>query len=102
MTENNQIKNFCAAPSGVEKALLHHLEMGSSDLLNRVRNFNSIILHNYQVSVEKQLCCALEGCNKEFNIALIPGQILYPKYCAHHRTPHRRQHFIKGLEKSQA
>lgn len=96
MSQNQKIICPPASPSGVEKALLQHLEWGGSSLLDRVRISNNILLHNYQVSVNKQLHCPLEGCQNSFEIALIPGQIIYPKFCPEHRTPHRRQQFVRN------
>lgn len=79
----------------VEKAVLKHLTEGNSPLLERIRRHNQIILHNYQIAVNKEMVCALEGCGRFFFIKLIPSQILYPKFCEKHRTEHRRQQFRK-------
>lgn len=77
-------------PGGVERALYDDLLKGGSGLLKKVKRENQIILHNYEVAIKKRASCALKHCDKTFFISLIPGQIIYPKYCSEHRTPHRR------------
>ena len=79
----------------IEKPVVEQLMAGGSPLLDRIRRNNRLILHNYSVPVEKNYTCQLDGCGQKINIRLIPNQIVYPKYCQHHRTEHRRKHCRK-------
>lgn len=78
----------------VERALLNQLRDGhtaeTSPLIARVSRNNRIVLHNFRAPVLKDLVCPLEGCERVFPVTLIPNQTLYPRYCAEHRTEHRR------------
>jgi hypothetical protein len=73
-----------------ERAIRAHLEQGDTRLLERVRRENRIYLHNYAASVDAEFECDLAGCGSRFAVRLVPGQIIYPRYCPAHRTPHRR------------
>ncbi|HLU70502.1 MAG TPA: hypothetical protein VKZ88_07000 [Fibrobacteria bacterium] len=78
----------------VERALLTQLQAGhtaeTSPLLARVLRNNRIVLHNYKAATIRDCRCDLEGCDRGFAIVLLPNQTLYPRYCAAHRTEHRR------------
>lgn len=82
------------AVGNVERALLTHLQAGhtaeTSPLLARVLRNNRIVLHNFRAAAMKDYRCDLEGCNAGFSVILIPNQTIYPRYCAAHRTEHRR------------
>ena len=58
--------------------------------LDRVEAGNRIVLHNFTGPVRQKLTCSLPSCGAEFEVVLVPGQIVYPKWCPCHRTPHRR------------
>jgi len=78
----------------VERALLAQLQAGhtaeTSPLLARVLRNNRIVLHNFRAPALKDCRCDLEGCDTGFAVILIPNQTIYPRYCAAHRTEHRR------------
>ncbi len=78
----------------VERVLLAQLRAGhteeTSPLLRRVLRNNRIILHNFRAAVIRDCACPLEGCGKLFPVMLLPNQVVYPRYCAAHRTEHRR------------
>jgi len=75
-----------------ERALRKALGDGVSDgLVARVLEENRIIAHNYLVEVERSVPCAHPGCTEPFAVKLVPGQIVYPKWCAFHRPAHRRK-----------
>lgn len=78
----------------VERALINQLRDGhtaeTSPLIARVLRNNRIVLHNFRAPVIKDLACPLDGCERSFPVTLIPNQALYPRYCAEHRTEHRR------------
>lgn len=82
------------AVGNVERALLAQLRAGhtaeSSPLLARVLRNNRILLHNYRAPSIRDCRCDLDGCANVFAVVLIPNQTLYPRYCAEHRTEHRR------------
>lgn len=82
------------AAGNVERALIAQLRAGhtaeSSPLLARVLRNNRILLHNYRAPAIKDCRCDLEGCDGGFAVVLLPNQVLYPRYCAEHRTEHRR------------
>jgi hypothetical protein len=81
--------------ANIERALLAQLHAGAtgetSPLLRRVLRNNRILLHNYQAATIKDCRCDLEGCVGAFSVVLIPNQVLYPRYCADHRTEYRRE-----------
>lgn len=75
-----------------ERALRKALEDGASKgLVARVLEENQIIPHNFQVEVERAVACAHPGCSEPFVVTLVPGQIVYPKWCDFHRPAHRRK-----------
>jgi len=80
--------------SNVEAAVIRQLKEGDSPLIKRVKKNNSVVFHNFKKAVEKNFKCKLPCCGKSFPVTIIPGQILYPKYCEEHRTGHRRRHFL--------
>ncbi len=82
----------------IEKALLAQLENLDSPLIRRVTNFNQLLLHNYQVATIKNCRCFLAGCEQTFDLTLVPNQIIYPKYCADHRSPYRREYHVQRQE----
>ncbi|HSQ41182.1 MAG TPA: hypothetical protein VLM37_02750 [Fibrobacteraceae bacterium] len=83
----------------MERPLIYALLQGQEDapcVRNLTRN-NRLIPHNFQHVVSRRERCALENCGRIFEIELIPGQVLYPKYCERHRSEfqrelHRRRH----------
>lgn len=79
----------------VEKAILAEMAKPGSPLIERVTRHNQILLHNFRKSVDKTCDCQLLGCRQEFVITLVPNQVLYPKFCAEHRSEFRRQNFLK-------
>ena len=81
----------------VEKAILAEMAKPRSNLIERVTRHNQIFLHNYRQAVDRACGCQLLGCRQEFTITLIPGQVLYPKYCDEHRSEYRRGHFLRQL-----
>ena len=56
-------------------------------------NTNMIIKYNGFDLKEESRKCSLDGCKKEYNITLIPGQSIYPKYCEQHRSNFKRSMF---------
>lgn len=81
----------------VEKAILAEMKKPNSGLIDRVTKLNQIILHNFRSAVEKSCECQLMGCTQTFPVTLIPNQVLYPKYCAGHRSEFRRENFLRGI-----
>ncbi|MCB9496566.1 MAG: hypothetical protein H6686_06740 [Fibrobacteria bacterium] len=63
----------------------------SAALQVRVEKDNRLIAHNFLVPVDRTLTCDHEGCCESFTIQLVPGQIVYPRWCPFHRPPHRRK-----------
>lgn len=75
-----------------ERALRKALgQGGSSRLVERVLEDNQIIPHNFLIEVERPASCAHPGCTEPFVLKLVPGQIVYPKWCDFHRPAHRRK-----------
>lgn len=76
-----------------ERALRECMATEASDrrLVDRIRANNRLILHNFACSRTQELVCDLEGCGATFEVVLVPGQIVYPRWCERHRTEHRRR-----------
>ncbi len=75
-----------------ERALRLALEQGlEQGLVARVSQDNRIVPHNFLVEVDKLLECGHPGCSEPVAVRLVPGQVVYPKWCAFHRPPHRRK-----------
>ncbi len=87
--------------ANVERALIAQLDQPRSALVRRVAENNRIWLHNYKAPMAKSLACALTGCAARFDITLVPGQVVYPKFCPEHRSLHRREHHLQRLLGSQ-
>ncbi len=85
----------------VEKALVAQLALPESQLLNRVRKHNQIMLHNFRSAVKKSCGCTLMGCLRKFEIVLIPNQVIYPKFCEDHRSEFRREIFLRAFLNSE-
>ena len=81
----------------VEKAILAEMGKPHSGLIDRVTEHNQIILHNFKEAVERSAVCKLLGCCQDFSLTLVPGQVLYPKYCEDHRSDFRRQNFMRQI-----
>ena len=76
----------------IESAVRQALSDGEeNELLRRIRRHNAIIPHNYAVAQARLQRCALMGCNEQFSIELLPGQLIYPKYCERHRSEFQRE-----------
>lgn len=75
-----------------ERALRLALQTGQEGgLVGRVSEDNRIVPHNYLVEVDKILDCGHPGCSEPVPVRLVPGQVVYPKWCAFHRPAHRRK-----------
>jgi hypothetical protein len=76
----------------IESAVRQALSAGEeNDLLRRIRHHNAIIPHNYAVAQTRVQRCGLPGCDERFPIELLPGQLIYPKYCERHRSEFQRE-----------
>jgi len=75
-----------------ERALRETLSGRCPDrgLVGRVEAGNRLVLHNYTGPVDQELSCDHPGCGVVFKVHLVPGQIVYPRWCPGHRTEHRR------------
>jgi len=75
-----------------ERALREAISGANPDrrLLERVEARNRIVLHNYTGPVDQNWTCDHPECGAVFLVRLVPGQIVYPRWCPEHRTPHRR------------
>lgn len=51
---------------------------------------NKVIKHNFRYNAMRLEQCSLEGCGANYEITLVPRQILYPKYCEKHRSEYQR------------
>jgi len=60
------------------------------------RNPNQIIHHEFTDSTKMKIRCALDGCENEFTIKVIPKVYVYPKYCKEHRNAFKRERFINA------
>lgn len=80
-----------------EKALLIavHAGLETHPLLRRILECNRVIKHNFRYNHLTSVMCALDGCGKHFPITLVPRQILYPKYCEHHRSEYQRKRHLR-------
>ena len=75
-----------------ERALRRILSGESSDqrLKARIEAQNRLIPHQLAAGEDRDLICDHPGCQAIFTVRLVPGQIVYPRWCPEHRTPHRR------------
>jgi len=75
-----------------ERALRQAIAEDKADgLVERVLADNQIIPHNFLIEVVRKVSCAHPGCTEPFEVRLVPGQIVYPKWCDFHRPAHRRK-----------
>lgn len=82
--------------SGIDHSVYQDLLSGKETTqLRHIRAENQIVTHNYQTPQKQKHTCALEGCQVEFELTLLPNQWVYPKYCQQHRSAFRRQHFLE-------
>lgn len=65
-------------------------ELPATGLVDRVELGNRLVPHNYSVPVDREMVCDHPGCSATFVVRLIPGQLVYPRWCPFHRPPHRR------------
>jgi hypothetical protein len=75
-----------------ERALRRVLagEAKDTGLAARIEAENLLIPHNYSGAVDREIPCGHSGCQNTFMVRLVPGQLIYPRWCPFHRTPHRR------------
>lgn len=62
---------------------------------------NQKIKHKFTESTDTIRTCALEGCEREYKLRLIPNQEVYPKYCPEHRNEWKREIFTRKLNKGE-
>jgi hypothetical protein len=60
---------------------------------------NQTLNHSYTQVTNLVVHCALEGCNRPFEIKIYPRQFIYPKYCPEHRNEFRRIHQLKQIHR---
>jgi hypothetical protein len=65
-------------------------ETPDTGLAARIQAENLLIPHNYLGAVDREILCGHSGCQNKFMVRLVPGQLVYPRWCPFHRTPHRR------------
>ncbi len=65
-------------------------ELPATGLVERVALGNRLVPHNYSVPVDREMPCDHPGCSATFVVRLIPGQLVYPRWCPFHRPRHRR------------
>lgn len=63
---------------------------------------NVYIKHSNLDSLRIIRSCALDGCDIEYEINLIPNQSIYPKYCDDHRNEYKREFFKMMRDKTNA
>jgi hypothetical protein len=81
------------AGSGDHERALRQLLSGAqpdNGLKARIEAENRLIPHNFLGVVDRRLECDHPGCQALFTVRLVPGQLVYPRWCDQHRTPHRR------------
>ena len=64
--------------------------------IKQLNNNNQIIKHSYRHPVVVKAKCQLEGCNKDFELMIIPITYTYPCYCPLHRNEYKRQRFLNN------
>lgn len=81
--------------NSIEAAVVHSLRQGREDtpLIRRIQQNNQLLKHNFRYCHARTCVCALEGCAHTFALTIVPGQIIYPKYCEEHRSAYRREQF---------
>tara|TARA_B110000483_G_scaffold143867_1_gene171783 strand:- start:2254 stop:2538 length:285 start_codon:yes stop_codon:yes gene_type:complete len=83
----------------IEHSIVQTLRDGkTSEHLKRVQLENQIVPHNFKVPMPRPQTCKLQGCMAQFEIILVPRQIIYPKYCPDHRNDHQREVFLSRLD----
>lgn len=87
--------------NSVEAAIVNSLLQGREDtpLIQRIRQNNQLLKHNFRYCHTRSSPCALDGCPHTFEFTLVPGQIIYPKYCEEHRSHYRRELFRRQQNK---
>lgn len=75
-----------------ERALRRILagEAKDTGLAARIEAVNLLIPHNYSRPVDRVVACGHSGCQNTYVVHLVPGQLVYPRWCPFHRPPHRR------------
>ena len=56
-------------------------------------DLNLVIKHTYVEAQKLMVCCAC--CGTPYEIAVIPRQYVYPKYCFEHRNEFKRNLYLK-------
>jgi hypothetical protein len=81
------------AGDGDHERVLRRILAGEAEdtgLADRIEAVNLLIPHNYSHAVDREVSCGHSGCQNTFVVRLVPGQLVYPRWCPVHRTPHRR------------
>ena len=54
--------------------------------------------HMYAYPTDVLFTCALDGCQNEFLVKVLPKLFVYPNYCQDHRSAFRRVEFTRRLK----
>ncbi len=65
-------------------------EAPDDGLTARIEAENRIVPHNFTGAVDREVACGHSGCRNTFVVRLVPGQLIYPRWCPFHRSAHRR------------
>lgn len=66
---------------------------------NGIGEANVIIKHKCSTATKIIKECDLDNCNCQYEITLIPNQIIYPKFCIEHRNKFKRDYFVMQQQK---
>jgi len=83
------------------RKLIDAVKIAAKKAEEEARNPNQTIKHNYTSPICIMMKCKLDGCNKEFEIKILPSIYIYPRYCQDHRNDFKRALFIKNRQKIQ-
>jgi len=106
---DDEVCNKIFYGSGKSKYCIAHRDRKFVSIITKHNNKNKVkekikdsdnqyIEHQYNKEQPITFKCALEGCDNNFEVNLIPEQKIYPKYCSYHRNKYRRLLFIKQME----
>ena len=76
------------------RKLIDAVKIAAKKAEEEARNPNQTIKHNYTSPICIMMKCKLDGCNKEFEVKILPNVFVYPKFCENHRNSWKREFFL--------
>jgi len=88
--------------TGFSKYCMEHRKREYHKPIKSEKKEDNVNLKYEHIDIESSIVtmkCNLDGCKKEYQVQILPGVFVYPRYCEEHRNEHKRKIFLnKGAD----